>query len=225
MSQVRNPNFITVEGVDGAGKSTHVIKLVEQLRTMGYDVIHTREPGGTPLGEELRKMALHESMSAETETMLMFASRNEHLSQVIRPALAAGQVVVCDRFTDSSWAYQGGGRGVSADFLAAQEALVHGDLLPGLTLLFDLPVKISLERLAKTGKIPDNFEAQDPHFHQKVRDTYLARAAGDPRFHVVDSSKSVEHISGQVDAIFSAHLSSLRKTKPTISTRIGSPKA
>lgn len=207
-----NPHFITIEGVDGAGKSTHVVKLVKQLKDLGHDVVHTREPGGTGLGEKLRALALHAPMSATTETMLMFASRNEHLEQVIRPALAAGKIVVCDRFTDSTWAYQGGGKGVSDTFLATQEALVHGDLLPGLTLLFDLPVEISLQRLIQTGKTPDKFEAEGRAFHQNVRDSYLRRAS-DPRFKIVDSSKSIEHIANQVDLILAGHLPKIHASR------------
>ena len=212
MSSINHPRFITIEGVDGAGKTTHVKTLVESLRAQGHSVIHTREPGGTPLGEELRTLALRAPMSAITETMIMFASRNEHLEQVIRPALAEGKVVVCDRFTDSTWAYQGGGKGVSADFLAAQEKLVHGDLQPGLTLLFDLPVEISLERLAQTGKIPDKFESQGFHFHDQVRRTYLARAK-DPRFKIIDSSKPVAHIAQQVERILLSHLDAIASPK------------
>lgn len=218
-----NPRFITVEGVDGAGKSTHVAKLVKQLATLGYDVVHTREPGGTELGEQLRALALHAPMSATTETMLMFASRNEHLEQVIRPALEAGKVVVCDRFTDSTWAYQGGGKGVSDTFLSTQESLIHGDLLPGLTLLFDLPVEVSLQRLLETGKIPDKFEAEGRAFHQNVRDAYLRRA-GDPRFKIVDSSKSVEHIAHQVDKILVAHLPKIHASR-AVPARSCSPRA
>jgi dTMP kinase len=221
---ILNPNFITIEGVDGAGKSTHVVKLVQQLKDLGYDVVHTREPGGTDLGENLRNIALHAPMSALTETMLMFASRNEHLEQVIRPALAAGKVVVCDRFTDSTWAYQGGGKGVPTSFLAAQEALVHGDLLPGLTLLFDLPVEVSLQRLVKTGKIPDKFEAEGMAFHQNVRDAYLKRAK-DSRFKIVDSSKSVEVISQQVDQVLVSHLPKIHASRSVTPSRTGAPRA
>lgn len=213
MSPLNHPRFITIEGVDGAGKTTHVKTLVEQLRAAGYNVVHTREPGGTPLGEDLREMALRAPMTPITETMLMFASRNEHLEQVIRPALAEGKVVVCDRFTDSTWAYQGGAKGVPVDFLAAQERLVHGDLQPGLTILFDLPVEISLERLAQTGKIPDKFEAQNFDFHDKVRRTYLDRAK-DPRFKIVDSSKTVAQIAQQVQHVLLAHLESIGSHKP-----------
>lgn len=223
MNAFNNPNFITIEGVDGAGKSTHVAKLVKQLQDLGYDVVHTREPGGTEVGEQLRGIAVKVPMAAVTETMLMFASRYEHLTQVIRPALAAGKVVVCDRFTDSTWAYQGGGRGVSDEFLAAQEKLVHGDLQPGLTLLFDLPVEISLERLGKTGKIPDKFESEPRHFHQKVRDTYLQRA-NDPRFKIVDSSQSVDLISVQVNNILATHIPRIHISKANLPTRPPSPK-
>jgi len=206
MNPASNPRFITIEGVDGAGKSTHVSKLVEQLRDMGYDVVHTREPGGTPLGEKLREIALNEPMSPITETMLMFSSRNELLEQVIRPALAKGKIVVCDRFTDSTWAYQGGGAGVPAEILSNLEHTTHADLQPGLTLLFDLPVKISLERLAMTGKTPDKFESKSPEYFENVRNTYLARARQDTRFSIIDSSKTIEAIAGQVDEKLAKHL-------------------
>lgn len=205
MNPVSNPRFITIEGVDGAGKSTHVAKLVQQLRDMGYDVIHTREPGGTPLGEKLREIALNEPMSAITETMLMFSSRNELLDQVIRPALAKGQIVVCDRFTDSTWAYQGGGAGVPQEILSNLEQTTHADLQPGLTLLFDLPVKISLERLAMSGKPPDKFESKSPEYFENVRNTYLARARRDSRFSIIDSSKTIEEIAAQVDEKLAKH--------------------
>lgn len=207
-----NPNFITIEGVDGAGKSTHVEKLVRQLRGMGFDVVHTREPGGTDFGENIRQIALNAPMSPRTETMLMFTARNQHLEQVIRPALAQGKIVVCDRFTDSTWAYQGGGKDVPAEFLSAQENLVHGDLQPGLTLLFDLPVEISMQRLTQTGKIPDKFESENRTFHDKVRRAYLARA-DDPRFKIIDSSKTVDIISLQVDAILFQHLTKIKVSK------------
>lgn len=212
MTQISHPNFISIEGVDGAGKSTHVAKIIQQLRQAGYDVVHAREPGGTVLGEQLRQLALHAPMHPTTETMIMFASRNELLETIIRPALAAGSIVVCDRFTDSTWAYQGGGRGVPEAILASQEKLVHGDLQPGLTLLFDLPVEISLQRLALTGKIPDKFEAQDYSFHDKVRKAYLKRAV-DTRFKIIDSSKSVENIAEQVDLVLARHAPNISAEK------------
>lgn len=224
MSQAAHPNFITIEGVDGAGKSTHVTKIIQQLRQAGYEVVHAREPGGTVLGEQLRQLALHAPMHPTTETMIMFASRNELLETIIRPALAAGNIVVCDRFTDSTWAYQGGGRGVPEDILASQERLVHGDLQPGLTLLFDLPVEISLQRLALTGKAPDKFESQDRNFHDKVRQAYLKRAA-DPRFKIIDSSQSIDNIAQQVDLALARHAPKITAAKASSRAVQQQPKA
>lgn len=212
MSQIDHPNFITVEGVDGAGKSTHVANLVQQLRDLGYDVVHTREPGGTPFGEKLRDQVLKDPMDPITECMLMFAARTELLRHVIRPALEAGKVVVCDRFTDSTWAYQGGGWGAPRELIAAQEAAVHGDLQPGLTLLFDLPVEVSLSRLNLTGKTPDKFESQKPEFFQRVRDAYLDRAAAS-RFRIVRAERTQEQVSHQVESFLAEHLPRLRPPK------------
>lgn len=220
MSSFENPNFITVEGVDGAGKSTHVNTLVQQLKDLGYDVVHTREPGGTPFGEKLRQQVLQDPMEPITECMLMFAARTELLRHVVRPALDAGKIVVCDRFTDSTWAYQGGGWGAPRELIAAQEAAVHGDLQPGLTLLFDLPVEESLRRLGLTGKAPDKFESQRPEFFQRVRDAYLDRSAA-PRFRIVRAEQTPELVARQVENFLAEHLPRLRPAKALGGARSG----
>ncbi len=185
--------FITLEGVDGAGKSTHLNWLVAHLRAQGRIVVQTREPGGTPLGEKLRELLLHEPMHLETEALLMFAARREHLELVIKPAIARGDWVVCDRFTDASFAYQGGGRGLSAEKLEQLEAWVQGDFQPDLTLLFDLPVDIAAQRMAGAARQLDRFEQEKADFHERVRAAYLARAAQMPaRVRVIDSRQTLD---------------------------------
>ena len=190
--------FITLEGIDGAGKSTHAAWLVDTIAARGHDVTSTREPGGTPLGETLRKLLLASPMSHESEALLMFAARREHLEQVIRPALARGEWVLCDRFTDATYAYQGGGHGVPLQHIAALEQIVHGDLAPDLTLLFDVPLDVSRARLVKqqaAGRTLDKFEAEKEAFFARVRDAYLSRAAAAPqRFHVIDSSRPIADV-------------------------------
>jgi dTMP kinase len=187
--------FITLEGVDGAGKSTHHTWLVETLRAQGKTVISTREPGGTPLGERLRAMLLSEPMHPETEALLMFAARREHIAQVIAPALARGEWVISDRFTDASFAYQGGGRGLSWDKLKQLEAWVQEDLQPDLTYFFDLDVAIARQRLAGTGNAPDRFEQEQQVFFERVRAGYLRRVEENPaRYCRVDASQSIEEI-------------------------------
>lgn len=187
--------FITLEGVDGAGKSTHLDWLVGFLRAQGRTVVQTREPGGTPLGEKLRELLLHEPMHLETEALLMFAARREHLERVIRPALARGDWVVCDRFTDASFAYQGGGRGLAKEKLVRLEDWVQEGFQPDLTLLFDLPVDLAARRMAGAARELDRFEREKADFHERVRAAYLARAAEMPgRMHVIDGSQSIESI-------------------------------
>ncbi|PJC02725.1 MAG: dTMP kinase, partial [Gallionellales bacterium CG_4_9_14_0_8_um_filter_59_50] len=166
--------FITFEGVDGAGKSTHLAWFTDALRQRGIDLVLTREPGGTPLGEKLREILLHEPMHAETEAMLMFAARREHLEQVIRPAMEQGTWVVSDRFSDASFAYQGGGRGVSIAKLEQLERWVQDDLQPDLTLLFDIPIEVARQRLASNASL-DRFELEQGEFFERVRQAYLAR--------------------------------------------------
>ena len=200
---VLNPprgKFITLEGVDGAGKSTHVDWLVAQLRGLGLTVVQTREPGGTPLGEKLRELLLHDDMRLDTETLLMFAGRCEHLHTVIEPALAAGVWVVCDRFTDATYAYQGGGRQLGAARVAALEAWVQGELQPDRTWLFDVPLAVARERLGRTRDL-DRFEQEGDAFFERTRAAYHARAAAAPaRFRVVDSSRTIDAIRVDLQA-------------------------
>lgn len=194
--------FITLEGVDGAGKSTHLGWLVAYLRDQGRTVVQTREPGGTPLGEKLRELLLHEPMHLETEALLMFAARREHLECVIKPALVRGDWVVCDRFTDASFAYQGGGRGLFREKLEQLESWVQGDLQPDLTLLFDLPVTIAAERMAGAARQLDRFEQEQTDFHERVRSAYLRRARENPaRIQVIDSRLSIDTIKKQLELI------------------------
>lgn len=193
--------FITLEGVDGAGKSTHIPYITELLRRGGREVVVTREPGGTPLAEQLRELLLYEAMHPETETLLMFAARREHLECVIKPALERGAWVLSDRFTDASFAYQHGGRGVDADKIRALERWVQGELQPDLTLLFDVPVSVSCQRLAGA-RDPDRFEQESAHFFERIRNAYLQRAADFPaRFRVVDSNRGIDEIRKTLDEI------------------------
>ena len=192
--------FITFEGIDGAGKSTHIATVVGLLRARGLDVVSTREPGGTPLGEKLRELLLHEAMHLETEALLMFAARREHLAQVIEPALARGAWVVCDRFSDATYAYQGGGRGLDKAKFAALEQWVHGHLQPDLTFLFDLPPDVACERIARQGRELDKFEQERADFHWRVRQAYLERAASGPhRIYVVNAGQAREKIQKIVE--------------------------
>ena len=191
--------FITFEGIDGAGKSTHIPWLQERLAARGLKVIQSREPGGTELAEAIREWVLHRSMSMRTEALLVFAARQDHLDQVIRPALKEGTWVLCDRFTDSTVAYQGAGRGMSLDDIAVLERWVHPDLEPDRTLLFDLdPVTATQRRAA--ARAADRFEAEDVDFFSRVRQGYLARLqAGPERFALIDSTQSIESIRAKVE--------------------------
>ena len=194
--------FITLEGIDGAGKSTHHTWLVDFLRRQGRDVVATREPGGTELGEKLRALLLSETMHLETEALLMFAARREHLEKLILPALSAGKWVVSDRFTDASYAYQGGGRGLAVEKIRALESWVQGDFAPDLTLVFDLPTDMAYERLLKTGQAADRFEQETRDFFQRVRESYLQRAGSFPaRMKVIDSTRSPEEIQKTLQEI------------------------
>jgi dTMP kinase len=198
--------FITFEGIDGAGKSTHVAAAVELLRARGREVVSTREPGGTPLGEKLRELLLRETMHLETEALLMFAARREHLARLIEPALARGAWVVCDRFSDATYAYQGGGRGLDKAKLLDLERWVHERLQPDLTFLFDLPPEVACERIAKQGRALDKFEREEAGFHARVRQAYLERAAGAPhRICVIDAGQRLEDIGKMVEATLLAH--------------------
>ena len=197
--------FITLEGVDGAGKSTHLDWIARRIEAAGRKVVVTREPGGTPLGEELRKLLLAQPMHLETETLLMFAARREHLEQVIQPALAAGNWVLSDRFTDATFAYQGGGRGLDLDRIEILENWVHRDLQPDLTLVFDLSVEEARHRrMAATA--PDRFEQENSDFFARVRAVYLARAARYPqRVQLIDSSQTVETIRKLLEVIITTY--------------------
>jgi dTMP kinase len=190
--------FLTVEGIDGAGKSTHIGFVTQFLQSRGKTVVSSREPGGTPLGEKLRELLLHEKMDLETEALLMFASRREHIAQVIEPALAAGSWVLSDRFTDASFAYQSGGRGMDRAKMEALEAWVHPHLQPDLTLLFDVPLEVARERLDATRTL-DKFEREQGEFFARCRAEYLRRAAQYPtRFAVIDSTRSIGETQGRI---------------------------
>jgi dTMP kinase len=190
--------FITLEGVDGAGKSTHAPWIAEWLRAAGHAVVVTREPGGTVFGEGLRELLLHETMTADSETLLMFAARREHVERVIRPALGAGNWVLCDRFTDATYAYQGGGKGVPFARIRELEQWIHGDCMPQRTFLFDVPSDVSrqrLDRAQRAGRDLDKFEREADAFFNRVRRAYLDRAAAEPqRFRVVDSTRTVQDV-------------------------------
>ena len=194
--------FITLEGLDGAGKSTHLARLVEILKAQGKTVVQTREPGGTPLGERLREILLAEPMHLETEALLMFAARREHLARVIVPALERGDWVVCDRFTDASFAYQGGGRGLALEKLATLETWVQDGLAPDLTLLFDVPTDIALGRVQGMGRELDRFEREKGEFFLRVRAAYLERARLEPaRIRVIDGAKPLAQVSSLLEDI------------------------
>lgn len=192
--------FITVEGVDGAGKSTQMAVIDQALRERGIDLVRTREPGGPETAEKIRELLLNEPMSPKCELMLMFAAREENLDKIIRPALAKGQWVLCDRFTDASYAYQGYGRGRSIEEIRALENFVHPDLKPDLTVLFDVPTEVAAARLSR--KL-DRFEKESQDFHRRVREGYLRMAKAEPeRFYVVDGTQRPEQISAQLREVF-----------------------
>lgn len=196
--------FITFEGVDGAGKSTHLQWFADTLRQRGLEVLETREPGGTPLGERLREILLNQPMHAETEALLMFAARLEHIAQVIRPALRRGVWVISDRFSDASFAYQGGGRGVAMNKLEQMERWVHEDLQPDLTLLFDIPIEVARQRLANNVSL-DRFEQEQGSFFEKVRQAYLERYRKNPqRFALIDAAQTPEAVKAALEKIVPA---------------------
>lgn len=196
--------FITLEGPEGAGKSTNRDYLAARLREQRLDVVLTREPGGTPLAEKVRELLLapsDEVMSADTELLLVFAARAQHLAQVIRPALERGAVVLCDRFTDATYAYQGGGRGLSVERIAVLEQFVQGELRPDLTLVFDLPVEVGLARAAARGRL-DRFEQEGQAFFEAVRQAYLQRARREPqRYDLLDAAQPLEAVQRAIDAL------------------------
>ena len=194
--------LITFEGVDGAGKSTHVEWFANELRSAGHSVVVTREPGGSPLGEKLRELVLHEPMDAVTETLLVFTARDDHLKKRIQPALDAGTWVVCDRFTDATVAYQGGGKGVAPGLIEAMRKIVHPDLQPDCTLIFDCAFEVSQERMQRSGRALDRFEREGRAFFERVRAAYLAVAKADPgRVRVIDSTLSLDAIRTELRGI------------------------
>ncbi|MEJ7667254.1 MAG: dTMP kinase [Casimicrobiaceae bacterium] len=197
--------FITFEGIDGAGKSTHAAWFSAAIAARGHRVVATREPGGTPLGESLRDLLLNAAMTPETEALLMFAARREHVELVVRPALARGDWVLCDRFSDATYAYQGGGHGVSRERIAELERFVHDDCRPDRTLLFDVPTTVSQQRLAKAraqGRDLDKFEREERAFFDRVREAYLARAAAEPeRFYVIDAARPLPGVRADLERL------------------------
>jgi dTMP kinase len=200
MSQ-KTSKFITFEGMDGAGKSTHLAWFADVLRQRGSDVVVTREPGGTPLGEQLREILLHQPMTIGTEAMLMFAARLEHVEQVIKPALRAGKWVISDRFSDASFAYQGGGRGLDWKKLVQLEQWVHPDLQPDLTLFFDVPVEVARQRLANNVSL-DRFEQEQADFFERVRAGYHRRVHENPqRYAVIDAAQTLESVKHELEVI------------------------
>lgn len=190
--------LITLEGIEGAGKSTQRETLAATLADLGIPFVHTREPGGSPIGERIRALLLdpaHQGLCAQAELLLMFAARAEHLARTLRPALASGTWVLCDRFTDASFAYQGGGRGIPAESIAGLESLVQAELRPDLTLLFDLPAELGLKR-AKARADLDRFEAETLGFFERARQVYLQRARQEPqRFRVLDATQDVDQVA------------------------------
>jgi dTMP kinase len=194
--------FISFEGIDGAGKSTQHAWAVDYLRAQGRTVVATREPGGTPLGEKLRALLLSEPMHLETEALLMFAARREHIAEVIEPALARGDWVVCDRFVDASFAYQGGGRGLDWKKLESLADWVLGDLQPDLTLIFDAPVAVAQQRLHAATANPDRFEQEQAAFFERVRAAYLRIAAENPgRVRLIDATQTQNQINKVLENI------------------------
>ena len=195
--------FITLEGIEGVGKSSQVEFVAQFLRTRAHDVVVTREPGGTALGEAIRKLLLSgrpEDIDPVTELLLIFAARAAHLQEIIRPALAAGKTVVCDRFTDASYAYQGGGRGVAAEKIAQLEQLVQAELRPDLTLWLDAPVEIALARTVQRAGAPDRFESEQTAFFARVRAVYAERADREPqRCQRIDASRKLSDVSSQIE--------------------------
>ena len=190
--------FITIEGIEGVGKTTNIEFVKNWLSNQGIDFITTREPGGTELGEQLRELLLHGGdVCSQAELLMMFASRAQHLEQVIKPAIAQGKWVICDRFTDSTYAYQGGGRQMPIETIAQLENLVHGDFQPDLTLLLDAPVEIGRARAAKRGAA-DRIEAENLAFFNRVRDMFLARAKQATRFSVIDATQSLENVQADI---------------------------
>lgn len=198
MNVIKKGLFLTLEGVDGAGKSTHLSFIEQHLVQQGISVVLTREPGGTPLGETLRTLLLHEKMHSKTEALLMFAARNEHIHQCIMPALNQGQWVLCDRFSDASYAYQGGGRQLGAQAIKDLEQWTHPDLQPDRTWLFDLPLTVAMDRLEKSRAL-DRFELEQESFFIRTQQFYHQRVQAQPkRFSLIDSSQTIATIQMQL---------------------------
>ena len=190
--------FITFEGVDGAGKSSHIDEVISFLELKKIAVVRTREPGGTKLGEKLRELLLHDEMDPETETLLMFAARKQHIAEIIKPALDKGIFVVSDRFTDATYAYQYGGKQVAYSKIEILESWVHPDLKADLTLLFDLPVEVSIDRLKKN-RTPDKFEKESESFFNRLRNVYLDLARQHPnRYKIINANQAIEFVSRDV---------------------------
>ena len=205
--------FITLEGPEGAGKTTNRAFIAEKLTEQGFEVVLTREPGGSKLGERIREILLtptDEPMCADAELLLMFAARAQHIEQVIKPALARGAIVLCDRFTDATYAYQGGGRGLSMERIASLEQFVQGHLRPDWVLVFDLPVEVGLARAEARGTL-DRFEQEGLEFFNAVRNAYLTRARAFPkRYIVLDCAQSLEQVQGQISAVLATLTEPLR---------------
>ena len=200
---IERGKFITLEGIDGAGKSSHLDFLCEQVRARGHSHVLTREPGGTPAGEAIRGVVLHSAMNAKAEALLMFAARAEHVASVIEPALAAGSWVICDRFSDATFAYQCGGRGLARDVVVGLERIVHPGLQPDATFLFDVDPRIAFERQRAQSRSPDKFEREEAEFFRRVRDAYLERAREHSRrFHVIDASGDVKQVRDRIEVAF-----------------------
>jgi dTMP kinase len=208
--------FITLEGGEGAGKSTQMAfvqqRLEESLQAVGKSLIVTREPGGTELGEQIRELLLDHrqtAMDSDTELLLMFAARAQHLAQLVRPTLDAGNWVLCDRFTDATYAYQGGGRGIDMARIATLESWVQGELRPDMTLLLDLPIEVGMARAGERGEL-DRFEREQQAFFERVRQTYRDRAAAEPsRYRIIDAAQDIEQVQVQIDAVLSPLLAGL----------------
>ena len=201
--------FITLEGIEGAGKSTAVDFIADFLSKEGHDVIKTREPGGTIIGEQIREILLkneNHTLTHDAELLLVFSARAQHIQEVILPALSSGKIILCDRFTDASYAYQGGGRGIDASRINLLEKWVQGDLRPNLTLLFDLDVSIGMQRTKKRS-YADRFEQEKINFFEKTRNTYLERAKNEPqRFRIINSAASLENVKEQIVTILKDYL-------------------
>ena len=199
--------FITLEGIDGAGKSSHIEFLGQRIRERGVALVVTREPGGTPAGEQLRELALRAPMDAMSEALVMFAARSAHLAQVIEPALHGGRWVLCDRFSDATYAYQCGGRGLARDAVVTLERLVHPALQPDATFLFDVDPAVAYERQRAQSRSPDKFEREAAEFFRRVRDAYLERARANPgRIHVIDAGSPIESVRSALGAAFDGAL-------------------